>query len=682
MPNPWEKFQNAPEQSPVATTSPQGADGPWAKFKSAQSQSDAKALGESQPGFIKGAISTLQGPAMGFMDELAGVGGAITGAVANLTPWGDGKSIAENYRDTRDAARAASDAHMRDNPIQGHVERIAASMPVVLASGAAQVAQGGKGILSAIPESMRQGAKFGAVSGLGESNADTVKGGLTDAAIAGGVSGVLGPLANAAVRGGAAIASNVGQQIASTQAGRNMQKVIADVGLGTHDGDPRRYAAEKIVEAMSRDKPNLSNPLSIISARNKTLGDEATLADAAGQNTKQILDTLATLPGATKNAAERLLHSRQAGRADRLIGAAEEGLSPNGARLSGTLEALDASRRQAAAPLYERVRDSSVPVDQALDDILQRATGAFGRAKELAGIMGEKFHLGDREPVVNALMLRGQRSAPLAQLDTLKRSLFDLEQSHINAETGRLSEVGNAYKNLRRDLVSTIDRLTTDPNTGTSFYKAARDAYAGPTELRAAANLGSQAMSKDAWKIAELTDGLSPSELEAFRIGAFESLRKKLGTESGQTQIMKSWKEPATSEKLKELFGNERSYREFAASVAKEARLKGLESVGRGSQTAARAAGLGDLDMSALTDAGHAARSAATGNIPGLLSSASSAWNRVKTPESVRNQIGEMLLSKGAKGAQNLNEIRNIMDRILEERAKRAAQAGTFAGLL
>lgn len=658
----------------------------------------AKANGEAATGLVKGLISTLQGPAMGFADELAGVGGAITGTIANLTPYGDGKSFVQNYRDTRDAARAASESHMKENPVLGHTERIVASLPVMMATPAIQAAQRTGIAASAIPESLKQGLKYGAASGLGESNAENAKGMASDAAISSGISGMLGPTISGMVRGSGAVARNIGQQIASTQPGRSMLNTISELGvngsggnnilssvLPSADGGSRRYAAEKVAEAIERDKPQrllLSNPLDIVAARMNKLGDEATVADAAGQNTKQLLDTLATLPGQTKNAAERLIRNRQSGRADRLTGAAEAGLSPNGARLSDTLDALDKARSTAAAPLYDRVRSTNVSVDNDLAGIIGRARSAFGHAKELARVNGQPFDLEKLAPEVNALMTKTPKEIPLSQLDTLKRTLYDIEQGHINPETGRLNEIGNAYKNLRRELIGKIDDMTVDPKTGQSFYKEARDAYAGPTELRAAANLGNQAMTKDAWKIGQMTDGMSSSELDAFRVGAFESLRKKFGTEGGQTQILKMWKEPATSEKLRELFGDQKSFRQFAAEVAKESRLKGMESIGRGSQTAARAAGMGDLDMAAVADAGNVARSAATGSLSGMASGAANLWSRVKTPEAVRDEMGDILMAKGHKGAQNINEIKSIAQQIREERARKAAQAGTFAGLL
>ncbi|KXB29269.1 hypothetical protein AT959_14940 [Dechloromonas denitrificans] len=534
-----------------------------------------------------------------------------------------------------------------------------------------------------IGQAAKVGAGYGAVAGAGDSKARDAMGISKDIA-AGALGGaVLGPVVAGGVGAAGAAAKGLTGIATKAAEGTRFADAVANQGIiPAASQSAKAEAAQKIAQAIERDAGGrgvLTNPMDVIAARQSKLGPEATIADAGGQNTRQLLDTLATLPGKTKDVAERLIHTRQAGRADRLIGAAESGLGTNGARLPQTLEALDSARKEAAGPLYDRVRQTTLAVDPVLESLLERSSNSFGFAKRIAEANGQKFTLLEGSPGVDALMRPQQKVAPLSQLDTLKRSLYDLEQSHVNPETGRLNELGNAYKDLRRDLVAKIDSMTAD-QSGVSFYKQARDAYAGLTELRAAANLGNQAMSKDAWKISQMTDGMSDSELQAFRIGAFESLRKKLGVESGQTQVLKMWRDTATAEKLRELFGDQKSFRQFAADVTKEARLKRLESVGRGSQTASRAAGLGDLDMSVVTEAGNAARSAATGNVSGLVNAATKAWNRVATPEPVRDEMGRLLTAKGEQGAKNLTEIRGIVQQILEERAKRAAQAGAFSG--
>ena len=683
MAGPWEKYatpQATPDDAPAPAT-----DGPWSKYSapaaSVPEPTPAKPQAGNKPSAVAGIVSAMQGPTLGFYDELVGATGAAVEAAGNLTPWGSGRSVGESYKLYRDAARASSDAYMKENPVLGHVERAVASLPVALVAPAGQVAKTGS---SMIGQAAKVGAGFGAVAGAGDSTATDATGMAKDIATGAAGGAVLGPLVAGGLTAAGAVAKGVAGQVAKAAEGTRFADTVARMGITPQvEQGAQNTATQKIAQAIERDAGGrgvTTNPLDVIAARQGKLGPEATIADAGGQNTRQLLDTLATLPGKTKDATENLIHARQAGRADRLIDAAESGLGTNGARLPQTLEALDAARKEAAGPLYDQVRQTTLAVDPVLESLLERSSNAFGVAKRIAEANGQKFTLLEGNPGVDALMRPKQKVAPLSQLDTLKRSLYDLEQSNVNPETGRLNELGNAYKDLRRELVAKIDTMTADPATGESFYKQARDQYAGFTELRAAANLGARSMSQDAWKIGQMTDGLSESEMQAFKIGAFESLRKKLGSEGGQTQVLKMWKEPNTQEKLRELFADQKSFRQFAADVAREARLKRLESVGRGSQTASRAAGLGDLDTSTLTEAGNAARSAATGNVTGLVNAAAKAWNRVATPEPVRDEMGRLLTAKGEQGTRNLTEIRGIVQQILEERAKRAAQAGVLSG--
>lgn len=188
-----------------------------------------------------------------------------------------------------------------------------------------------------------------------------------------------------------------------------------------------------------------------------------------------------------------------------------------------------------------------------------------------------------------------------------------------------------------------------------------------------AAELGRKAMTGDLINFKQELRGLTLSEMDAFRIGALQALRQKTGTEAGQTSLLKMWKEPTTQGQIKAIFGND--YKEFASAVAKEARLKGLESAGRGAQTAARAAGMVDLDAApAVMQAGQAV---ATGNVPGMMTSASNLFGQVKTPEAVRNQMGRILLSRDQ---QKLLDLSESLRRLNEARSRAAGTGGYIGG--
>jgi hypothetical protein len=617
--------------------------------------------GANAPGALRGLLSVANGPTMGFGDEIMGGVGGLYDTVVK------GGNLSDNYKANRDYVRGAQDVEAQTNPIVTALTQTAASAPLLVYNGVGAL---GAKIAPRIAESsnlfMRMlkagstGAAYGTVQGAGNSTAEDAGGVLKDAAVSGVASGALG---SAAVP----VASVIGA------AGRNVAQRVSTSSAAD-------YAREKVAESLARDargnvvQSGASNSIQQAAARFTKLGDEATVADAAGRNTNQLLDTLATLPGKTKDSAEQLIHSRQAGRAGRLIASAEENLGTQGQRLSPHLDRWAADRATASAPIYNQLRQINVQPSNDLRSVVQAADdlGALGEARKMATANQQRFGLDPAYP----------QAWNMGDLDHVKQGLDQLIAKQWNAAEGKLTPLGASYQGLKNRLTTELDSATTDPKTGASVYKAARDAYAGPSAIIDAAQQGRLALSKDGSAISNLTSDLSDSEMQAFRLGAFESLRNKLGKEGGQTEILKMWKEPATREKLQAVFGDETAFRQFSADVAKEARLKSLESVGRGSQTAARQYGAGDLDMSALTDAGGAVAAAKTGNALSALGSAKSAWNRVATPQLVRDQMGEILLSKGAEGRQNINALTAAAQNISRRNANVNRGSGLAGSLI
>ena len=144
------------------------------------------------------------------------------------------------------------------------------------------------------------------------------------------------------------------------------------------------------------------------------------------------------------------------------------------------------------------------------------------------------------------------------------------------------------------------------------------------------------------------------------------------------TSILKMWKEPNTSDRLKLIFGND--YRAFAADVAREARIKGSEGAGQGSQTAARSFAAGDLDAVPVGDIASAAANAKAGNVLGAVSAAKSAWNRVQMPEATRNRLGELLLSKGDAGKAAILDAERATKGLARKQQSRAGSIGAEFG--
>lgn len=466
--------------------------------------------------------------------------------------------------------------------------------------------------------------------------------------------GALGPIFQGGAKAVGAGASNIMQRFselsASDAAKLKIAEVLAKSGVGS-----------------LFEPGGGGNALNQIQAKLSKLGPEATLVDAAGQPTKTLLDTLATLPGQTKTLVEQFIRNRQATRPQRIMTAADEALGTGGAGYKTTIDALVQQKKTASEPYYDQIKGLSVRVDNKLHNLIQRAPDAWKAAENLAVREGKL--------PIDLSKIKAGDDLSFEALDTLKKALFTIaEKEKVNFQPTAESRATNE---LRRQLTSKLDDLSPKDKNGKSIYKMARDAFGGPAELETAVKAGRTAMKTDEIGVSELIKDMSASELEAFRIGALQSLRDKVGTESGQTSLLKMWKEPATSGKLKEIFGTD--YREFAASVAKEARLKEFEKIGRGSQTAQRLFAANELDANDAMQAGQAVASASQGNAAPLLSTIMDFGKKISTPEQTRNEMAKLLMQQGPSAARTLQELPITLKQFREAQARQAVLANTMA---
>jgi hypothetical protein len=265
---------------------------------------------------------------------------------------------------------------------------------------------------------------------------------------------------------------------------------------------------------------------------------------------------------------------------------------------------------------------------------------------------------------------------PMATWDRIKRGLDDvigLKKRGADAGTANnaaKSTLADAVR-TKQEMLSVLDELVPD-------YKQARDAFAGPAALKDAMEEGRSLFATKPIDLQAMMNGMSASERDAFRVGASQALREKVGTESGQTAILKFWKEPATRERLQAVFPDTRTFRKFEAALLGEGRLKMLESVGRGSQTASRLARQDDEGAAAIADAMGGVASMKSGNPLAFMQSVRNLYGRTVMPEQVRDRIGSMLMTRGPETQGLLGDLSRYVD---EEQARRAAQAAR-GGLL
>jgi hypothetical protein len=508
--------------------------------------------------------------------------------------------------------------------------------------------------------SIGSGLGFGIVGGAGE--AKELEDIPQEAATSGATSAVLGGATEGVMK-----AVRPVKQVIGAQAGR----IIPESVRGMVGGSSVDIARRRVAQAMLRDGATTDQ----VAARMSKLGDDAILAESAGYNTRDLLDTMATLPGRTKNYTEQFIRTRQSQLGKRIAGEAETQLSPSGARLADSVESLMTKRDIEATPFYDQLKTVSVTLDDDLKQILDasKKLGAFSRAEKIAIGLRQPFTLKDVNKVSDAAM---------PDLDKVKRGLDDLINSKTSLnERGDFNEFGRSVIQLKKDLVKRLDDMTTDSETGKSLYASARNAYAGPSALISAAELGRTVINKPATTIRTLVKDMSDSELESFRVGAYEGLRDLAGTQSGQTRLMNMWREPATQERLKEIFPSERSFREFASTVAAESRKKEIQSVGRGAQTAGREARMEDVGLETLKDTTNLAAAAKTMDVNSLINMLSSNMKRTSVPEPVRDEIGRILMSR-ATSADEVRILRNVIEKMKREQQAQATTSGLIGSQL
>jgi hypothetical protein len=438
----------------------------------------------------------------------------------------------------------------------------------------------------------------------------------------------------------------------------------------------------EIAQALARDREAsglVGNP--VIAARSTlpTLGKPAVIADVGGASTRGLLDTMATLPGSTKQAASQFITQRERfGAAPRMISAAEESMGVQGQRLAPTLEALTVKQAADAAPIYRQLENVSFRADDELVKLLARAPGAHKAAEDAARLRGE--------PHIDLSLIKAGDDIPWWALDSMKKTLWAMGDSAKEPVTKAPTPRSGEFDIARVALTDKLDRLSPKDAAGNSIYKKARDAFGDPAELKDAVASGNKIASsifssdQTEAKIINVMKNLSKSELEAFKVGAFEGLRTNLGSSlPNRTKMLNAESNPVIVEKLKAIFGGEEGYKKFAQQMDLERRYRLLNATDKGSQTASRGAAIDDLGMGALQDVAGVASGVAGGNPAGITQGLLNLFNRTKMPETTRNELGRILLTGGQEGQNNLRAMMQAGERIARQRQESARRAGVFA---
>ena len=601
----------------------------------------------------KMGLAAAQGLTFNFAPKIAGAGAAGM----DILQRGFDSTPTETYANTRDYIKGVNEQFRETNPKTAFASEVVGGLPLLLTplgmtSKAKQTAEA----LSAA-EKMAMAARMagtqGTISAVGASD--------------------INPVTNPTeysqdIAKKAAIAAASGGVLSGT--GQGIYNVGSNVAQRYIPESAKDAARLKLAQALQRgSSADGSNTVLSRVEREMGLNPNASIAQAGGPSALAQLDVLASMPGQAKTLVERRIREQQMFRPERLANAADEALGTQGKGFTATLDALTAVKKATADPLYKKLENVSLKIDDELQSLIQASRSAHGKAELLTEL--------NRKLPLDISKLKAGDDVPLNALDLVKQSLYDMGEL-ARGEFGKATNTSRAYDDLRVALTKKLEALSPSDKNG-SIYRQALDAYAGPSQLGNAVVKGRTAMKQDDIALSDLMGNMSKSELEAFRIGALQSLKEKVGTEAGQTSLLKMWKEPATSNRLKEIFGD--NYQSFAQEVAKEARLKPLEQVGRGSGTFSRMAGAEDLGVMPTTiTAGKAVASAASGSPLAAAGEAVNVKNRIgqvinQMPETTRNELAKMLLLRGPTGQLEVENTAALI-RALNQRSTQLQTGG------
>ena len=632
-----------------------------AQYKQEQQTQKAKQL----PAPLRGAVSAANSAMLNWGDELYGGLGALGAAVT-------GNDISQAYQENRDLIRGIDTSFREEYPNTALGTQLAASLPATIynplplksskiaLSGGQKLAQlvGNTGRVAAT------GAMYGGISGAGRSEKETLGGVAGDAGNAAATSAIMGGLSYPVALGIGGVGRNIYQR--------------TPMGAGSASS----FADQKIAEALLRDAQgkafNASNPDvltqnagNMAATRLGKMPQGAPLATAGGRNLQGLTDVVAITEGATKQAVARKQHELIAQEARRMTDSAAKALGTGRPDYNTTIEGFTNAAKLKAAPYYNQLQGVNLQIDDDLRGILARSEPFFAGSN----LRSKVDNVGGA--TLKEALNPAATSVPLARLDVLKQTLYDMEEA--GKRSGKLG-LSRSIAKLRNELTNKLDDLSPKTQQGDSIYKLARDAYGGDMQLKNAVEQGRLIFREDAMNIRDTLKTMSQSEKDAFRLGVYQAIVDKTGKMSGRTELMNNYRDPAITDRLKAVFGSD--YRKFASKLAAEFELKKFQRVAGGSQTATRQQGLNDIELSPLRDASEGVGALASGSARGAINPLTRLWQGMSVPESVRTQIGKTLLLEGQQAQNKLITLNDIVKQVNQQKQQNAIRYGSTFGQL
>ena len=505
--------------------------------------------------------SLAQGATFGFADELEALAKSLSGK--------------GTYEQNMAALELAKQTYGQQNPKTALATEIAGGLPYALLPflGTARYAQMAKDAAPLVRAGVTAGASAvtGALTGaLGGAGTAGVGERVAGAQAGGALGGLVGGAAPVVTKG----VGMAGSKVVDVTSGIPVvQQVGKAVGLATGQTvDAANRAKAKLLEALYRDKVSPADLEKMISAATKPVG----IVDIAGENVKSLADVAQKYPSEARQAAKLALEERAAGQAGRIQGDISKYLGGFTDPFEYTT-AIAQRQKQVSSPLYQKAYSYGEVTEPNVLKFLELPQFKTAAKEAQALLAAEGRTVDMSRPTVETL-------------DNIKRGLDVLIEKETDS-FGKVSKLGNIYKNKKNEFLSELDTAVPD-------FGRARAAFAGEAELLDATKLGQDFYKQTASEANRTFAKLSQSEQEAYKIGALDAVKTKIQTAKDTADIRKRiFGSPEERQRVSSLFPDDATFKQFEKDMMTESMMrKTQEKVLGNSATAERQLGMQQLE--------------------------------------------------------------------------------------
>lgn len=486
-----------------------------------------------------------QGATFGFGEEIESLPYAIPG----------GETVAQARQRIRGEMKQYREA--RPGVALG-AEVAGAVIPAVLTGGAAAPAAGAGLATRAASAVGRSAALQGALSGAGAAEGGPL------ARLAGGTVG--------AVTGGTI--GKVGGAVAA-KGGRAIERM--------RQGGPPRPDAGIAAATRMAERAGITDLPTAIQQAAETAPAETRLMDVLGTPGRRLASGIRLAGGRPGQVVEETMEQRLAEAPGRLL----RGLETTGRsaeNLTATVDDLIAQRKLAANPLYEQLREQPPVMNRQLEEMIATRPSLQRAQRDAVKLAAEEgVQLPTMDTPAGPMPLRTPE-----MLHYMKLALDDM------IDIGKKPGEGGLGKTTLSKIRDTKNEFLNIVDNAVPVFKAARDAWAGPSALKTAVEDGVQAakskVNVDA--LAKQVQELSPSEQEFYRRGYLQTIRERIDDMGLKPQEIRS---AGFEKRMQAVFGDEADA--IVQALRQEVDLTTTgQALVRGSQTAERAQDLADIE--------------------------------------------------------------------------------------